>query len=92
MKLKLFLTRIAMWQPKPYIAFTNAGEPMSWWFYNNCFPDGYDDGTECNVYEASLLGEIWHHFFFFLIMGGFVWRSKHFYHTLKFRLTERKTR
>jgi hypothetical protein len=86
---KLTIAKIALWQPKPYVAFTNDGEPMSWWFYNNCFPNGYDDGTECNVYEASLLGELWHHFWWLLLDGKLTWRIKHLYYTFRYRIFKR---
>ncbi len=43
--------RAAMWQPRPYVAYT-VGGPISWWFYR------LSPGCDA-LYEPTALGRAW---------------------------------
>lgn len=55
MRLTLKLQRVAIWQPRPYIATASDGEPLSYWFYKQL------PGTE-GLFVYTALGSMWYKF------------------------------
>ena len=78
------MVSIAIWQPKPHIAYNGKNQPLSWWFYKQAFPD---DPYSCS-YHPTFFGMCWYSFFMCLAFGAIKWRLKTIYNFILYDAKE----